>query len=57
MMIYIDIKLGLVTKLDKRSKAISKNLMMTSYQKNVTPLSFFRFMANLELSGSRIPDV
>ena len=57
MMIYIDIKLGLVTKLDKRSKAISKNLMMTSYQKNVTPLSFFRGMANLELSGSRIPDV
>ena len=57
MMIYIDIKLGLVTKLDKRSKAISKNLMMTSNQKNVTPLSFFRFMANLELSESRIPDV
>ena len=29
---------------------------MTSFKKTVTPLSFFEFTANLEQSGSRIPD-
>ena len=48
-------KLGPVTKLDKRNKT-SKKLTMTSCQKIVTPLSFFRFLANLEQSGGRIPD-
>ena len=37
----IDMKLGLVTKLDKRKKTTSKKLTMTSCQKIVTPLSCF----------------
>ena len=49
-------KLEPVTKLDKRNKTASKNLTMTSCQQIVTSLSFLRFMANLEQSGSRIPD-
>ena len=50
-------KLGLITKLDKRNKITSKKgLAITPCQQIVTPLSFFRFMANLEQSGSRIPD-
>ena len=52
----IDMKLGPVTKLDKRNKTASKQLTMTSCQKIVTSLLFFRFMANLEQSGSRITD-
>ena len=49
-------KLGPVTKLDKRNKTTSKKLMMTSYRKIVTSLSFFGFLANLEQSGCGIPD-
>ena len=49
-------KLGPVTKFDKRNTTKSKKLMMTSCQQFVTSLPFFRFMANLEPSGSRIPD-
>ena len=49
-------KLGPVTKLDKRNKTASKNLTMTSCQKIVTSVSFFQFTANLKQSGSRIPD-
>ena len=41
-------KLGTVTKLDKRNKTTSKNLKVTS-------LSFFQFMANLNQLGSWIP--
>ena len=41
-------KLGPVTKLDKRNTATSKNLTMTLCRKIVTSLSFFRFLANLE---------
>ena len=41
-------KLGPVTKLDKRNKTTSKKFM--------TSLSFFGFLANLEQSGGRIPD-
>ena len=52
----IDMKLGLVTKLDKRKKTTSKKLAMTSCQKIVTPLSCFLFMVNLEQSGSQILD-
>ena len=47
-------KLGAVTKLDKRYKAMSKKLMLTSCQKIVMPLSFFGFLANLEQSRGRI---
>ena len=48
-------KLGPVTKLDKRSQTTSKK-MMTSCRRIVTSLSFFRLIANLEQSRSRIPD-
>ena len=44
----IDMKLGRVTKLDKKNKTTSKNFL--------TSLQFFQFMANLEHSGSRISD-
>ena len=47
----IDMKLGRVTKLDKRNKTTSKNC-----RKIVTSLSFFGFLANFEQSGGRIPD-
>ena len=50
-------KLGPVTKLDKRNKTTSKKLTMTSCQQIVTSLSFFQFMANLEQFGSRGSDV
>ena len=49
-------KLGSGTKLDNRNTGTSKNLKMTSCQQIVTSLSFFRFMAYLEQSRSRIPD-
>ena len=52
----IDIKLGQVTKLDKRNKTTSKKLTMTSCQQVVTSLSFFRYMASLKQSGTWIPD-
>ena len=54
----IDMKLGRVTKLDKRNKTTSKNLTLTSKncRKIVTSLSFFGFLANFEQSGGRIPD-
>ena len=52
----IDMKLGPVTKLDKRNKTAPKKLTMTSCWQVVTSLSFFWFMANLELFGSRILD-
>ena len=49
-------KLGPVTKLDKRNKITSKNLILTSCRKVVTSLSFFGVLTNLEQSGGRIPD-
>ena len=39
-----------------QEKQRQKNLTMTSYRKIVTSLPFFHFVANLEHSGSRIPD-
>ena len=47
---------GPITKLDKKKKTASKKSIMTSGWKIVTFLSFFQFMANMEQSGSRIPD-
>ena len=44
-------KLGPVTKSDKKNKAASKNLTMTSYQQSVMSLTFFPFMVNSEQSG------
>ena len=52
----IDMKLGLVTKLDKRNKTRSKKLMIASCRKIVTSLTSFQFTADLETFGSRIPD-
>ena len=52
----INMKLGPVTKLDKRNKATSKNLRLTSCQKIVRSLPSFEILANLEQSGGRIPD-
>ena len=51
-----DMKLGPVTKLDKRNKTTSKNLTMTSCRKFVTSLPLFQLTPNLEQSRSRIPD-
>ena len=55
----IGMKLGPETKLDKGKKQSQKKkkLTMTSCRKIVTPLPFFQIAANLEQSGSRIPDV
>ena len=50
-------KVGPVTKLDKKNTASQKNLTMTLCQQIVTSWLFFQFMTNLEQSGSRISDV
>ena len=47
-------KLRPVNKLDKTNKKTSKKLTMTSFQKIVTSLSLFGFLAYLEQSGDRI---
>ena len=53
----IDMELGPVTKLNKKTKRTSKrNLKIMPCWQIVTSLYFFRFIANLEPSGSRIPD-
>ena len=49
-------KLGPVTKLDKRNKKTSKKFGDDVMSKIMTSLLFFQFMANLEQSGSWIPD-
>ena len=50
----IDMKLEPVTKLDKRKKATSKKLMMTSCQKILMSLLFFQYTINLEQSRSSV---
>ena len=45
----IDMKLGTVTKLDKRNKTASKKLTVTSCRKIVASLSFLRFMAKFSV--------
>ena len=52
----IDMKLGTVTKIDKRNKTTLKKLTMTSFRKTVTSLPYFQFTVNLEQSGGRITD-
>ena len=52
----IDMKLGPVTKVDKRKMATSKKLTMTSCQQIAVSLSSIQFMANLQSYRSRIPD-
>ena len=49
-------KLGPVTKIDKRNKTTSKSFDVTSCREIVTSLSFFGFLVNLEQSRDRIPD-
>ena len=49
-------KLGPVTKLDKRNMQPRKKLVITSCRQLVTSLLFFRYMTNLEQSRRRIPD-
>ena len=49
-------KLGPVTKHDKRNKTTSKHFDDDVMSGIVTSLSFFGFLANLEQSGGRIPD-
>ena len=49
-------KLGPVTKLDKKNKKRQKQLTMTICQKIVTSLPFFKYAVNLEQSESRIPE-
>ena len=52
----IDMKLGPVTKFNKRNKTTSKNFAMSSSQQIKMSLSFFPFMVNLEQSESWIAD-
>ena len=49
-------KLGPVTKLDKRNKTTSKKFDDNACQKIVTSLPFLQFTANLEQLGSQISD-
>ena len=49
-------KLGPVTKLDKKNRTTSKKMTITSYRKIVMSWPFFQFTANLEQSGSHILD-
>ena len=49
-------KLGSVTKLDKRNKTTKKKITLTSCRPNLTSLAFSQFIANPEPSESRIPD-
>ena len=48
---HIDMKLGPVTKLDKKNKTASKKLAMMSCWEVVMALSFFQFMTNFEEPG------
>ena len=49
-------KLGPVTKLDKRNKTTLKKFDDDVISANYKTLSFFRFMVNLGQYGSRIQD-
>ena len=50
----IDVKLGPVTKIDKRNTATSKYLTMNLCRQVMRPSSFFCFMINLEQYRTRI---
>ena len=52
----IGMKLGSVTKLDKRNKTTPNKLTITLCRKIVTSLQFFQFTINSEQSRSGIPD-
>ena len=52
----IYMKLGPVTKLDKKNKITSNKITMMQCRKIMTYFLFFKFMANLEQFGSWIQD-
>ena len=52
----INMKVGPVTKLDKRNKTTSNKCDASLCRKIVTSLPFFQFTTNLEQSGRQIPD-
>ena len=49
-------KLGPVTKLDKKNKMTPKKFGDDVISTNCEVIVIFRFLANLEQSGSRVPD-
>ena len=49
-------KLELKSKIDKRNKATSKKFDNDLMSTNCDAIAFFQFMANIEKSGSRVPD-
>ena len=49
-------KLGLITKIDKRKKTMSKKIDDEVISENCDVIAIFQFMANLEQSRSRIPE-
>ena len=49
-------KVGAVTKLDKKSTEKPKSLTMISCLQILTSLSFLKFLANLQPSKSLVPD-
>ena len=51
-----DVKLGPVTKLNKRNKTTSKKFDEDVIPENCDAFAIFQFTANLEQSESRIPD-
>ena len=54
---HIDMKLGAVTKLDKRGKAMSRKFEDDAMSENCGLIAIFPIYDHLEQSGSRIPDV
>ena len=49
-------KLGPVTKIDKRNKTTSKKIDVDVMSENCDVIVIFRILANLEQSGCRIPN-
>ena len=52
----VNMKLGPLTKPDKTNKTTSKKLIMRLCRQIMASLVFFKFVVNLEQSGSRILD-
>ena len=52
----IDIKLGQITKLEKRNKTTSRKFDVGVMSEYCDVIVFFRFLDNLEQPGGRIPD-
>ena len=54
---HINMKLGAVTKIDKRSKAMSRKFDDDARSENCDVITIFPIYDQFEQSGSRIPDV